>query len=73
MNDERSSYNNAIFLQHLKATHEQATTNSATSPKHTCIMKCNMKYNNNKSGTFNRSMVEIQTSQMDQMHLWILY
>ena len=56
MNVERNAYNNVIFLQHLKATHEQENTNCVTSPNHTCIIKCNMKYSNNKSGTFNKSM-----------------
>ena len=56
MNDERNAYNNVIFLQHLKATHELANANITTSPNHTCIIKCNMKYNNNKSGALNNSM-----------------
>ena len=32
-----------------KATQELAKTNIAKSPNHTCIIKCNMKYNNKKA------------------------
>ena len=38
MNDERNAYNNTVFLEHLKATHELANDNCTTSPKHTCII-----------------------------------
>ena len=56
MNDERNAYNNMIFLQHLKATHSKESEGIVISPNHTCIIKCNMKYSNNQSGAFNRSM-----------------
>ena len=56
MNDERNAYNNVIFLQHLKTTHEQANTDCTTCPRHTCIIKCNMKYSNKQGGTFNKNM-----------------
>ena len=46
MNDERNAYNNVIFLQHLKTTHEQANTDCTTCPRHTCNIKCNMKCSN---------------------------
>ena len=55
MTDERNAYNNVIFLQHLRATHEQGDDITINSPNHTCIIKCNMKYSNNQSGTFNRN------------------
>ena len=33
-----------------------AKTNITKSPNHTCIIKCNIRYNNNKSGALNNSM-----------------
>ena len=56
MNDESNAYNNVIFLQYLKAAHEQGKDITTNSPNHTCIIKYNMKYSNNQSGTFNKSM-----------------
>ena len=53
MSDERNAYNNVVFLQHLKAPHEQGDTVINNSPNHTCIIKCDMKYSNNQSGAFN--------------------
>ena len=56
MNDERNAYNNVVFLQHLKATHQEASENCTNIPTHTCIIKCNMKYSNKQNGTFNKNM-----------------
>ena len=56
MNDERNVYNNVVFLQHLKATHEQGDDVAINSPNHTCIIKCNMNYSNNQSDAFNSNM-----------------
>ena len=56
MNDERNAYNNVIFLEHLKATHPKENDFNTPSPKHTCIIKANMKYGSKSIGSMNRSM-----------------
>ena len=56
MNDERNAYNNVIFLEHLKATHPKENEFYTPSPKHTCIIKANMKYGSKSIGSMNKSM-----------------
>ena len=48
--DERNTYTNTIFIQHLMATHTKASddmnTNhdTVTCPDHTCIIKSSIRY-----------------------------
>ena len=56
-NDERSSYNNTVFLKHLEATHTKTNDHSVKCPNHTCIIKATMKYTKGiKSKSINSTM-----------------
>ena len=56
MKDERNAYNNANFLQHLKATHPKADDLDSSAPLHTCIIKANIRYGSKTIGSMNKSM-----------------
>ena len=56
MNSKRNTYNNVIFLEHLKATHPKADALNCLPLMHTCITKANMKYGTKNIGTMNKSM-----------------
>ena len=43
MNAERNAYNNVLFLEHLKATHQKADENCISCPAHTCIIKASIR------------------------------
>ena len=60
--EERNTYTNTIFIQHLRATNTKAGNDTNVDddivdcPYHTCIIKGSMRYKNKKSGPFNYSM-----------------
>ena len=56
MCNERNTYNNVVFLQHLKATHPRADDLDSSAPLHTCIIKANIKYWSKSIGNMNKSM-----------------
>ena len=48
MNLEQNAYNNVIFMEHLKATHDQNNDSSIECPAHTCIIKASIRYKDNE-------------------------
>lgn len=56
MNDERNTYNNVVFLKHLKANHSKADALDTPSPMRTCIIKANMKYGSKSIVSMNKSI-----------------
>ena len=48
--------NNVVFLQHLKATHHQSNDANIHCPRHTCIIKANMRHSGKNGKYLNTNM-----------------
>ena len=48
MNAERNTYNNVVYLEHLKATHKKTDDTSVECPLQTCIIKVSMREKDKK-------------------------